>query len=210
MQLRQILVLSAAVLLAACGGQTVSDEAPAETEPRSAQPSPARPPSGTAAPGQPPMPPAGENDRCAAPARLALADGRVVVSDRTSDASDEFVALDCNSRGTAGPLKGPQKYFMLPVRHGHTYTFALTPTFHAVVVGFEATVACTETAIQLACREGGARGFASGLINPGTGKPGATVFATVPPYHAERDTDLVLVIDSDGASGSFELTITEE
>ena len=189
MKLRQIVTCIAAVLLSGCGGQTASEDRAADGERNgAAQPTPPRAPCGYPSPVQP-TPTATGNDRCAAPARLTFTGGRIVVSERTSDASDEFVALDCDSRGTAGPLNGPQKYFMLPVRQGHTYTFALTPTFHAVVVGFEATVACTESAIQLACREGGARGFASGLINPGTGKPGATVFATVPPYHAERDTD---------------------
>lgn len=209
MNFRDLLACSAALVLSACGGQTADSQVGGDEPRGAAEPSRPRAPSGDA-PAVAPTPPTTGNDRCAAPARLTLSDGRVVVSGSTSDASDEFGVLDCNSRGTAGPLKGPQQYFTLRVRQGHTYTFALTPTFHAVVVGFEATVACTEAAIQVACREGGARGFASGLINPGTGKPGATVFATVPPYHAERDTDLVLVIDSDGASGSFELTIVEE
>lgn len=152
----------------------------------------------------------GPSDRCTAPERVALADGAAVIRGETTTASDEFPSLDCESRGTADTLVGPQRYYALSVHAGRTYRFALTPTFHAVLFGFEADVACTPEAIQLACRSGGRRGFASGLVNPGTGRPGATVFAVPPPYMATRDVELVIVVDSDYASGSYELAIREE
>lgn len=79
-----------------------------------------------------------------------------------------------------------------------------------MIYGFDGSFACNEGTIRSACRSAGADGFASGLINPGTGKPGATVFPVPPPFQPQRDMDLTLVVDSDGAAGSFALTITEE
>lgn len=196
-------ILSVLVSAAGCGGEVATAERHDEQAPS---------PVGAGPSGEPRSDTAtrSDNDRCASPARLNLTGGRAVVVEDTSAVADEFSGLDCNSRGTAGTLSGPQKYFVLHVQGGKTYRFALTPSFHAVLVGFEAAVGCTEAAIQDACRGNDARGFASGLINPGTGTPGATAFSVAPPYHADRDKDLVLVIDSDGGSGSFELSIVEE
>lgn len=86
----------------------------------------------------------------------------------------------------------------------------LTPSFHAVLYGFDRAAGCTEQGIRSACRSSGTSGFASGLVNPGTGNPGATVFAVPPPFRPERDMDLVLAVDSDYGSGTFVLVITEE
>ncbi len=149
------------------------------------------------------------NDRCASARTLSLSPSPVEIHDETASVTDEFPDLDCGSRGTAAALHGPQRYYRLSLLKGRTYTFSLNPGFHSVVYGFEASVGCSEKAITTACKSGGSSGFASALINPGTGSPGATVFGVPPPFVAGHDMEFILVVDSDGASGGFNLKISE-
>lgn len=196
------------LVLASCGGELAGEERAIATQ--SYPPVAATPPVRGSAEGTALSSGAGPSDRCSSPERLVLTNGVASVRGETVTARDEFPALDCESRGTADTLVGPQRYYAMSVRAGRTYRFALRPTFHAVLFGFDADVTCNEGALRDACRSRGEHGFASGLINPGTGSPGATVFAVPPPYAATRDGDLVVVVDSDGASGSYELTVREE
>lgn len=193
---------SCIVFLVGCGGEVSTATNPA-------RPSLADAPDDAASASAPGRVAQTSNDRCARPRTISLTGGAVTLKDDTGDATDEFSSLDCESRGTADSLRGPQRYYQLPVRKGRTYVFSLTPSFHAVVYGFDKSAGCSERTIQSACRSKGARGFASGLINPGTGNPGATVFSVPPPFVPQSDMDLVLVVDSDEGSGSFVLTISE-
>jgi hypothetical protein len=150
------------------------------------------------------------SDRCATPQMLTFIDGEVSVRDDTSSATDEFLPLDCQSRGTAGTLNGPQRYYALSVTRGATYSFVLNATFHSVLYAFDARGGCSQEALQSACRSEGASSFASGLIHPGTGGPNPGVVFDVPPDFAPaEDMPLILVVDSDGGGGGYELTVQE-
>lgn len=150
------------------------------------------------------------SDRCATPQVLTFEDGEASARNDTSVATDEFASLDCESRGTAGSLSGPQHYYSVFVSAGATYSFVLNATFHSVLFGFDARTVCSQESLQRACRSGDGGGFASGLINPGTGGPNPGVVFDVPPDFApDVDMNLILVVDSDGGGGAYELTVRE-
>lgn len=151
-----------------------------------------------------------QSDRCLEPRTLRLIEGEVVVRADTTSGTDEFSGLDCGSRGTVGPLNGPQHYYLVSVRAGATYSFILNATFHSVLYGFDAGTECSRERLQSACRSDGPMGFTSGLINPGTGGPNPGVVFDMPPdFTPEEDMEVIVVVDSDGASGAYELTVRE-
>lgn len=151
-----------------------------------------------------------QSDRCATPQPLLFVEGAVAVRGDTTRATDELSTLDCGSRGAAGPLSGPQHYYAISMRAGATYSFVLTAAFHSVLYGVDERLGCTLESMQRGCRSEGESGFASGLINPGTGGPNPGVVFDVPPDFApDVDMDLILVVDSDGGRGAYELTVRE-
>ena len=141
-----------------------------------------------------------------APQALTFIDQEVDVRGDTSSTSDEFASLDCESRGAASPLNGPQPYYSVSTRGGATYSFDLVAAFHSILYGFDERTSCSHEELQSACRSEGVTGFASGLINPGTGGP---IFELPPDFTPEEDMELILVVDSDGGSGSYQLTVRE-
>lgn len=90
-----------------------------------------------------------QNSACATPQVVALA-GLTVVQGDTTLASDEFPALNCGN--SVGPWPGRQLYYRVNLLGGVRYTAELKASFDSALYAFPAGTACTQKAVDAACK----------------------------------------------------------
>lgn len=129
------------------------------------------------------------SDKCDKPNYLDLkqAGGALTVSGTTKGLKDEFSGLKCGGEVT---FNAPQSYYSFDAVAKKVYALRLTPVDHpAYVYAFEASVGCTEAAIEKACASEGASGDRLTL----SVAPGETRSLYLLPKKAAR---YIVVVDS--------------
>jgi len=137
------------------------------------------------------------NITCAKAKPVALTGSTTTISGNTGVIKDEFPSLTCKGH----KLVGPQLYYKLSLKKGHSYLFTHSPDYWSCLYLVPTTACSSASAIGAACSSGGATGgFISSVAQ---GKSGTLLFK------APSTADYVMAVDGVSAvvGGKFTTTV---